>query len=259
MDWSKAKTILIVTFLLLDLFLGYQVIHSYNRDRAGMPQGELIPSSMDELLQSRSIKLTANIPSGTPDMYYIHVRFTGFAGHIEKLTGQPETASRGNGVFVTFDGPLPVPNPENRADLLKFMEPYIAFSRDYAYDTWASTKHTAHYVQMYQRYPLFSVPLDVRMKGSRVFGYSQKHVQIISQGNGRRMIPALAAVRTLIDNGYIRYGETISDISIGYYGHMYDADIQVLAPVWRIIHTGGTQYVNGITGAIEQMPALEKK
>ena len=36
MDWSKAKTILIVTFLLLDLFLGYQVMYSYNRDRAGI-------------------------------------------------------------------------------------------------------------------------------------------------------------------------------------------------------------------------------
>lgn len=259
MDWSKAKTILIVTFLLLDLFLGYQVMYSYNRDRAGMPQGELIPSSMDELLQSRQIKLAVSIPSGTPEMYYLHVRFTGFTGHVEKLIGQPETGSRGSGVIVAFDGPLSVPNPENRSDLLKFMEPYIAFSRDYIYDTRASSKTMAHYVQMYQRYPLFSVPLDIQVKGSQVFGYSQTHVQIISQGNGRRVIPALAAVRTLIDNGYIRYGEEISDISLGYYGHMYDADIQVLAPVWRIMHTNGTQYVNGITGAVEQMPPLEKK
>ncbi|BAU26301.1 regulatory protein YycI of two-component signal transduction system YycFG [Aneurinibacillus soli] len=259
MDWSKAKTILILTFLLLDLFLGYQIIHSYNRDRAGMPQGELIPSSMEELLQSRHIKLAVDIPAGTPEMYYLYVRFTGFTGHMAKLTGQSETESQGNGVIVTFDGPLLVPNSEDRMDLLKFMEPYIPFSSDYLYDTRSSSTYTAHYVQTYQRYPLFSVPMDIRMKGSRVFGYSQTHVQIISQGNGRRVIPALTAVRTLLDNGYIRYGESISDISIGYYGHMYDADIQVLAPVWRIIHTNGMQYVNGITGAIEQIPVLEKK
>lgn len=48
-------------------------------------------------------------------------------------------------------------------------------------------------------------------------------------------------------------------IELGYYGHTYNADEQILAPVWRIIHDDHIHYVNGITGAIEKKNPIEKQ
>ncbi|MED0675342.1 two-component system regulatory protein YycI [Aneurinibacillus thermoaerophilus] len=258
MDWSKAKTILIITFLLLDLFLGYQVMMSQNRDMEIAPQGELIPSSLEELLKTRNIKLETEIPTEMPpEMNYVNVRFTSFASHLQKLTGQI-VGQQGVGVTVKFNKPLLLTNLINKEELLKKVERYIAYSQDYTYDKKRSSKTLQCYVQQYGKYPIFSAPLEIMNDRNRMLGYRQIHVQIVNQGTGRKIIPAFTAIRTLLDNGYIRYGEAISDVTVGYFGHMYDADIQVLAPVWRVVHTGGIQYVNGITGAIEQAPPLEK-
>jgi regulatory protein YycI of two-component signal transduction system YycFG len=257
MDWSRAKTILIVTFLLLDLFLGYQVMINQNRDIEAAPQGELIPSSLEELLKMRNIALKTEIPNETPEMNYVNVQFTSFAHHLQGLTGQI-VGQQGVGVMVKFNEAVPLPNFVNKMEMLKSLEPYIVYTGDYIFDAKRSSNTIQRYVQQYGKYMIFSAPLDIMVNQNRMLGYRQIHVQIINQGTGRKIIPAFTAVRTLLDNGYIRYGENIVDVSIGYYGHIYDADIQVLAPVWRVIHTEGVQYVNGITGAVEQAPPLEK-
>lgn len=244
-----------MTFLLLDVFLGYQTISSRNRDVEIVPQGELIPSGFEELLQTRQITLEAEVPKETPEMHYINVRFTNFSNQLDKFAGQA-VEQRGMGIIVQLTEPVAA--SENRGDLVKNIERYVAFAQQYAFDEQRSTAGIGRYVQIYQQYPLFSAPLDIVTSEKKIRGYHQIHVQVINQGIGRKVISALTAVRTLLDNGYIRYGEKISGISIGYYGHMYDADIQVLAPVWRVIHTGSIHYVNGITGAIEQAVPLDK-
>jgi regulatory protein YycI of two-component signal transduction system YycFG len=257
MDWSRAKTILIVTFLLLDLFLGYEVVSSFNRDIETAPRGELIPSSLEEFLKTRNIVLETEIPSETPEMNYVNIRFTSFAHHLQKLTGQ-EIGQQGVGVMIKFNEPILLANFVNKMEILKSLEPYAAYVQDYVYDAQRSSSYLQRYMQQYGKYPIFSAALEVFTERNHVLGYRQVHVQIVNQGKGRKIIPAFTAVRTLLDNGYIRYGEKITGVSVGYYGHMYDADIQVLAPVWRVVHTEGIQYVNGITGAIEQAPPIEK-
>ncbi|MFT9849439.1 two-component system regulatory protein YycI [Aneurinibacillus sp. REN35] len=257
MDWSRAKTILIITFFLLNCFLGYQVVMSQNRDIETAPQGELIPSSLEELLKTRSIKMDADMSNETPQMNYVNVRFTSFADHLHTLTGQV-VGQQGVGVAVKFNEPIALPAFVNKGERLKSLSSYIIYSGDYAFDEKRSTDNVQRYVQQYGKYPIFSAPLEMVVNDGQVLGYRQIHVHIVNQGTGRKIIPSFTAVRTLIDNGYIRYGETIVDISVGYYGHMYDADIQVLAPVWRVAHSEGVHYVNGITGAVEQAPPIEK-
>jgi regulatory protein YycI of two-component signal transduction system YycFG len=258
MDWSRAKTILILSFLLLDMFLAYQIINVKNRIQETAPQGELTPSSLDDLLKTRHIRMDAEVPKETPDMHYINVRFTPIADYTEQLIGQRLEQQKGNEIIALFQQPVPLSSTSNSADIMKDMGNSIAFSQDYRYDKERSTADMKRFLQVSRTFPLFSAPLDIVVDHGRAIGYRQIHVQVINQGVGRKMITALTAVRSLIDNGYIRYGEEISGISLGYYGHIYDADVQVLAPVWRVVHTHDTHYVNGITGAVEQAPPLEK-
>ncbi|WP_051330771.1 two-component system regulatory protein YycI [Aneurinibacillus terranovensis] len=257
MDWSRAKTILILSFLLLDIFLAYQIISAQNRWIETEPQSELIPSSFDELLKTRHITLKADISKDTPEMHYINIRFTSLSEYVQMLPDQ-RIESNGNGVISVFPNPVPVSDSINQEDWLKNTQPYIAFLPGYVYDKERSTPTVRRYLQLNQVYPMFSAPLEIVVDHKKALGYRQIHMQVINQGMGRKVISAYTALRTLLDNGYIRYGEEITGISIGYYGHTYDADIQVLAPVWRVIHNGEVHYVNGITGAVEQAPPLEK-
>ncbi|WCK54498.1 two-component system regulatory protein YycI [Aneurinibacillus sp. Ricciae_BoGa-3] len=258
MDWGRAKIILILSFLLLDIFLTYQIISVKNRIQETAPQGELIPSSLDDLLKTRHIVMNVEIPKETPDMHYINVRFTPIADYTEQLIGQRLEQQKGNEIIALFQQPFPLLSPSSSGGIMKDLGNSIAFSQDYRYDKETSTADMKRFYQVSHTFPLFSAPLDIVVAHGRAVAYRQIHVQVINQGVGRKMISAVTAVRTLIDNGYIRYGEGISGISLGYYGHIYDADIQVLAPVWRVVHTHDTHYVNGITGAIEQAPPLEK-
>ena len=260
MDWRRAKTILILAFLLLDSFLAYQLWTSRGDELEFTQQVEGSSSSLQDMLSARAIEVVIEMPADMPEMYYLNVKYEDFSSAgLNKLPNQ-RVHLAGNVLTSQFLSSIPSPESVAKGEFSKKMNEHILFFNEYHPDPILSAADRMIYLQSLDSYPLFGGILQLDIKDEKIRGYQQTHFQVINKGSGKRVISSVTALRTLIENQIIQSGETVHSIQLGYYSHTYDAEIQVIAPVWRVIH-GRKQvhYVNGITGVIEKTPSLSKK
>lgn len=257
MDWSRAKTILIWAFLFLDMFLGYQVYVSRTQQWMDQEVNAGQASDLKQYLQQQQISLLTEIPQETREMNYVNVEYLGFDSMTAKeMPGQLITLEK-TGLSSRFNPPIPANNQRNPDDFLRVISQKIMYASQYRQDTRYLREDTVLFWQIFNGIPIYVAPLEVYVKNGVAIGYRQTYVQIRNQGAGRQVISAYTALRSLVDKEIIKSGEKITDVELGYFGHEYDADFQILAPVWRFLHNGKIHYVNGFTGAIEQ-PVTDK-
>jgi regulatory protein YycI of two-component signal transduction system YycFG len=256
-DWSRAKTILIWAFLFLDLFLGYQV---YASRMQHWQNAESVDGSKWEIelyLQQLNITLAAEVPKETPEMRNLNVEVQGlnmFA--LQDIPGIKVSLEK-MALAAKLEPPMRVRGEMTPAELLRQLQPRMLHANEYTFDPSQSGGQRLVYLQQYDKLPLFVAPLEVYFENGAIHSYRQTYFHIRSQGSGRQVISAYTALRSLVEKQIIAPGEKIENVQLGYYGY-YDADIQVLAPVWRVIHDGKLHYVNAFTGAIERPVVSEK-
>ncbi len=257
MDWSRAKTILIISFLCLDLFLVWQVW--INRSEWQIAEQNLRSASgLENELRKLEIALDAEIPVDTPEMNYLHVRYgMNLTVNEEYSPGQIIDQSEGK-VISIFAEAIPLEEPEEPDKWPQGLKEKLIDYAEYRHDPYQKSDQGISFYQVYQKTPLFNAVLQLKWKDGLVMGYEQTYFEVISRGSGRKVISASTAILTMVENGIIKQGEKIESVELGYYSPTYDAEIQVLSPVWRVVHSGNIHYINGITGVIEKRPSLEK-
>lgn len=88
MEWGRAKTILILAFLMLNLILAYQVWESKLRLPDESNDIQLIAEEVMAVAASKNIQIEAAIPTETPRMNEITVTFEdeGIVGNVVTFT-----------------------------------------------------------------------------------------------------------------------------------------------------------------------------
>lgn len=285
MDWSKAKTYLIVTFLILDLLLGWQFI-SAQQEAAGyvQPFTEQVQELRD-LLNEHQIRLQAQVPKETPVMSFLRVYHPQESAadiarrHFRDVSVIEDDKSKGSMKFQTAEGEfmatndgyyhmLYLPQKKIEADstklgthVLQAVVAQVRHAERYREDKVTPDRTTVRYLQWYESYPVFSATLEIHLQNGRIIGYNQKALDIDQPDeNGQRVLSAVTAVRAIVEaiapeqQGEGQQGVTVvQDIQLGYYSPNYqDADVWYLAPMWRIVTDKNAYYVNAFTGQVEK-------
>lgn len=153
MDWSRAKTILIMSFLLLNIVLGIQLWSS----RADILELEANQSATAEELQrlvkSKNIQVPADIPKELPRLKEIVVKFD------ENLTPEEPIPLK---THFKFD---PLINKGSFKDVLG--RTGIAHAGEYQFDPMTSLGGTYVFHQMYRSLPMFEVQLELIEENGR--------------------------------------------------------------------------------------------
>lgn len=236
MDWGKAKTILILSFLLLNGLLGYQLwFHNMNILGSGTEETESA-NEIEELLRDRGIRLEKEIPKETPKVPDIILYNT---------EGEPPV--------LVLDPPISTNSLINRNDLQSTLAMRIPNSEEYRLDEVLSGNGLYIFHQLYKDLPMFEINLELHAEAGLVETYKQHYVDVF-YGNNRedlRVLPAYKAVEFLAEN-YLRRGSTIVEVQLGYHGQSYNSDTQYLAPKWRIAMLDGTiYYIHALNGEVE--------
>lgn len=246
MEWGKAKTILIITFLVLNVLLGYQLWTNKSH-----PFGFDLNVSTEEteaLLDSKGIRLDQPIPTYTPLLREITVQFSeNFDPDetimLDQLVLDPEIEEGDVGA------------------LLEVLMEHIPHASNYKFDPIVSGERYYVLSQLYNELPMFEVNIviqsvaveEVEADENAVYEYKQSYVHVESRADEReqRILSAFQAVEFLAEN-YLEQGSVIRDVSLGYHGQNYDSATLILAPKWRIVlDNGDIYYVHGINGAVE--------
>lgn len=236
MEWGKAKTILIITFLGLNILLAYQLwINESNHVNV---EFEISAQETQSLLRSKGIRLDLPIPTHTPTLREITVQFS------ERYDPSK---------VVLLQTSLARSEQENTGELNEVLLTQIPHAADYRIDPILSDQHKIILSQLYNDLPMFDVNVTIFNKDGWLFAYRQDYVYIESKVDEReqRILSAHQAVSFLAEN-FLPNGAVISDITLGYHGQSYDSATQVLAPKWRItLENGDVYYVHGINGAVD--------
>jgi hypothetical protein len=278
MDLSRAKTILIVSFLLLNIFLGLRLWYSpqYLRERVGIT-GEEAELARD-LLQEAGYEVTAAVPRQIPRLSLLHVarppvaknfwplKFWGDDGEISTKSQEGTiTFQKGNELLEIFPGGMvffhkfvgnDATGEDSRPQVERFLRERGLFEDNLKFDLAFPLEPGSslyRYLQTYQGFPLFSGQIEIKLGADGISGAQIYYLEPLGFSNKEmRVISAVDAIKTLIHQPGEFAGKKITEISLGYHSQHYDAERWEVAPVWRFAASDGSVfYVNAFTGEIE--------
>lgn len=264
MDWSRAKTYLILTFLLLDIVLGYQFWKMRNEQAGYVQSFSEQLNEVQELLASQKWEIQTEVPRVTASLGYLHVQYLGAsAEEWKKRVSNPNLMFKGPGQ-VTVDltdkdiqAHLQDVNLGERlwSQLAAWVWPRELYRYDRIYEMGKGIG-VVKYLQVFNGYPIFSAPIDVVIQGDRATRYSQVVLEVIrEEGSKKQVISAVHALRSLSESidktSKSNDNRIIRDIRLGYYSKTYNADEWYLTPVWRVLTDQEVFYVNALTGEVE--------
>ncbi len=254
MDWNKAKSLLIVSFLFLNILIGYQL---YLKEREYLQNVQWSGNTVDELkesLLSQGIHIEVEIPKEIPDMQFLQVKNKDFK-FTEKETPEGAFVLDEGKIYFKFYQPLLLEEPFQRSVIEAKIEKYINFFDQYTYNPTNSDESRISYYQINNNKPYFDSKLEIYLKDNTILGYSQSYLEVMNKGSDRQVIPAYSAVQTIINNQLIKENARIRLINLGYQGQAKPSLIQVLTPVWQIVYQLDgkleTIYINAMTGIVE--------
>lgn len=246
MDWGRAKSILIFTFLLLNVLLGFQLWHSKINLANHYFNNRSMTQQTEQLLRSKNILLMHDIPKETPSLSEIAVKTASLY--------VPENT------MFTLPEPVPVQEVLYKNSIREPLSTYIPLTEQYQYDPVESESGVYKYNQLYNGIPMFGLGLTFYSEQGKVTSYQQHNVEVYAQEESekQRVLSAYMAVRHLAEN-VLTPDAVIEDIRLGYHGTVYDTDSILLFPKWRIaIKDGSIYYIHAINGALEEVKRPEE-
>jgi regulatory protein YycI of two-component signal transduction system YycFG len=239
MDWGRAKMVLILSFLFLNLLLGYQM-WATRWDPAILNSGTTaLKEETRIILASKNIRVLQDIPKEVPKLRQISVKFADNNGNPNLIPLQSPIA------FTSFTTKNSLRDLAFKAD--------IPNASDYQLDRSLEQDDVHVFNQMYGDIPMFDVTLQLFTKKGEITGYKQAFVEVQSgvDQKDQKVISAYTAVRTLAEN-YLPAGSVITDIQLGYHGQRFNSETHPMLPFWRIVlDKGDRYYVQAFSGAVE--------
>ena len=247
MDWGRAKTVLIISFLSLNILLAYQLWVNRWSQAAGISSDRLIEET-NRILAAKGIRLLSDIPKDTPTLSSISVHW-----------GEEYQPLKS----VELSTPIPVSlllDSASTRDLGTWLG--LEHFGEYELDAAASSQDVYVFYQMADGLPMFDVTLQFYADQNEIIGYKQAYVEVKSseepkERETQKIISAYTAIRSLAEN-YLKEGAVITDVRLGYHGQLFDSEDQTFVPYWRVlISDGEPYYVHAFTGAVEGLPPIQ--
>ncbi len=245
MNWHKTKTIFIVCFLLLDLFLGYKIYLSAMKNRVS----GTVPN---DNVQQKDLKVTSSIPTAPDSLNFIKGTQTALVndnGEVNKeilakegskgdkvQTIEPVNTSEIRGIMKKS-----ITVPKTAADRQSLLRMVYKGS---AYQFWKkdTKSNTLLFVQTYQNKPVFIHNKNLNMltfhiKDDKVVSYEQSFFKFDKLDNSIAIIDAtqaVSAIRGKSSDLMIGPHSTINNINLGYFNLVGDINQLIFLPIWEI-------------------------
>ncbi len=243
MDWNKTKSLFIIVFLILDIFLLYQFVHF----RAAKLEVNK-ETTLEEKLKDAEIEYSS-MPDGSVTEKTISAKAKMFSDKdISALKNQNAVLGDENTIVSTLEKPIAIGTGERKyQELEAFMDMYITAGSSYEF--WRKDGNTIIYSQVYNGRVLFNnsnaqIVFQLNEK-DKVIGYEQTMLDNIEEFDENQAIkPAVEALGSLLTNGYLANGSKVTDPELGYYTlvEVTESEILVLVPTWHFKVNGQEDY-----------------
>lgn len=266
MDWSKIKTIFILTFLVLDIYLMYE----FFKLKDASQYEPMAQATFEKRLKTDEIEY-GDLPKNYQKDRYLSAKPMVFdSKEIEelektKLKGQNITISEGTILNSVLDEPIKITEKFNPTELNSFIKNKVLFGDQYRFWEKGKNSNTLTYYQQFED-KMFYMNLNGELtfylnKDNEIVSYKQTFLEDIEEmQESEKIIQPLKAIETLYENGSLRPKTKITQVELGYFTFVHLSTAQVLTPAWRfVINDEENLFVHAFEGQIIQLTNEEKK
>lgn len=288
MDWPRAKTLLIIAFLVADLLLGLRLWSDRRPDQqasryleeAGRLEARLEAAGI-ALMQPLSQRLPAlpplNLTVGEPDLQFLLEEFVrpldgsetvprprGYRGEWGALElgehGLITWRTTAVGSLAVTGGRSEPLDPFNELTARTAADAFLGATPGWPEDL--GFNHTifdptqglyrVYYHQQYKRNPLFQGFVEITVTPRGIQGFQQRRVQVLREaGPAVAVVPAGEALEVVLDRLPPKDGVlVVQEMSLGYYNEDLAASVRA-APAWRVLMAdGAAYYIDALTGSV---------
>ncbi|KAA0546045.1 transcriptional regulator [Bacillus sp. BGMRC 2118] len=257
MDWRKTKTIFIIVFLILDVFLLFQFVEKRNSNQLGL----LAEKTLEEQLVDNEISIKATLPKGPMNETYISGTSREFVPEdLLQLKDQQAQIINKTQIYSKFTTPIPL--KENSKKWLEdFLKQNVLEGSSYVFwgleEDKESEKRELIFFQVFSGKTVFNnknAVIHILLNDKEeMIEYYQTYLEDIEEmnidGDKTESFTALKAIETMYERNELKPGNVVTDVDLGYYTLFKDS--QVFVPTWHIIIDNKESYfVNALEGHI---------
>ncbi|MEC5425090.1 two-component system regulatory protein YycI [Virgibacillus sp. C22-A2] len=258
MQWSQIKTIFILCFLILDIYLLIQFVDKRNEadiDVISQPE-----SSFDDRLKNENITV-GDIQVNTTEASHISVSQKLFTedelSQLDTYEDQTAEIVSNNMIASYFEEPIPLAENASVADISELVEQHILYPDDFRYWGWNSDLNVIVFVQEKDDRPIYfneyALLLLFLTEDYELSFYTQAMLgDTEPQGGMKTLTKPIQAIESLFNRNELVEDDEVTRMEIGYHTRIPLEDgVQIFAPTYRVMVNDDRNYfVNAIEGHV---------
>ena len=258
MDWSKSKTIFIVVFLIMNVFLYTQYLDVYSQGQQVEILGE---KTIEAKLKDDNITYASALPSSVEEVSYSSGKIRNFTkDDIVSNTLMDTKIIDNNKLESTLYKPVPLKSIDDESSFNEFTQNYVVEGKDYV--LWE--------INQAEGYALFFQKINNRTlyynnsgylklywnSNNEIYKYEQSMLEKIEnlEQEVNAFLP-LQVLQALYSKNLLPTDSEILSMNLGYSTLVQFTEKQVFAPTWlvRVKNTEGEveeHFINAIEGKV---------
>lgn len=236
LDWNKTKTIFIIVFSILNVFLYSLYINRYTQAQDIQFMGE---TSIEESLKADNISI-AELPNYKKESSYVSADISVFLREdLLNLKNQKFSIIDESHITSKLEKEFKIRNAKGELQFNQFLLTYVPNGKDYILWKVDEEEREALFFQTVNDYPIYfnqNASLTVNWdEDENITGYEQKMFgEFISYNKKKTLLSPIDAINILYSRDYLKRNSTIKSVSLGYSTLIQLTKTQVFAPTWRI-------------------------
>ncbi len=254
MDWRKTKTIFILTFLVLNIFLGAQILDKREKSQLDL----LAEASTEEQFEVDEITY-ADLPKAPSKESYISGSSYVFTDEdVEKLMKKDQEVKRVDETTINavWKEPIALPETNMTSRLNTVFQDQILFADQYKFWGYNPVSNTLYFFQQYDGKHIYSnssgmVTVQLNELG-QIVSYVQTYITDLEDMEVEQdVISVFNALENLYNSGDLTPRSHVGHMELGYYTLLDNTNSHVLIPTWHIvINEEQDFFVNAFEGSI---------
>lgn len=256
MQWGQIKTLFILSFLILNIYLLVQLLEKQeDADKDILERSE---STIEEQLKEDQITI-AELPEEQAKEPYISVKEKVFVEEDfhknDGITNQRTVIVDKTLVVSVFKKPVKLPSDASEDSIEDFVKKSFAFPEDYVYWDWNKEANVLIFFQVEIDRPVYfnqngMIVVYLNDDNEMEF-YTQT---MLDEADARQdkssLIKPITAVEILYNANELRTGEEITKVDIGFHTRApKPSGVQVFVPAWKVtVNDERNYFVNAIEG-----------
>lgn len=257
LDWNKTKTIFIVVFSILNVFL-YSLY--LNRHTEAQNIQVIGTTSIEDSLKMDDITFDS-LPIYKKDSSHISAKTAEFTNEqVRKLENQTVGIINSTQIQSKLQTPVSIQNAKGDFTFTEFLSKYVLKGEEYGLWKVDKEEREATFFQKVNDGPIYFSPnamLTVHFdEDGKATSYEQTMFDdFVSFNRKKDLLSPIEAIGSLYSRGYLKTGSTVKDVTFGYSILAQMPEIQLFAPTWHVrveLKNGEIEdhFINAIEGKI---------